>query len=203
MCKITDPEYFPLPFFFFLNADYKQIYTTFRKGNAAGKVTEWHIGDELWRRRRRRAVGFPHHHALPTMLLSEPSRQLCWEHGHDGHRDHRWKGPQGWLQQAEGIAVPKGASRSRQPSHHQSQQCCPYRDPRHFTTAFLSLPAQKQRGGSMIPLLPGWTRLVTHPGWVAQSLPLKLPAAATTSSTCKFLSTFFSLWISTLFSLWD
>lgn len=59
-------RYFPLPFFFlFLNTDYKQIYTTFRKGNAAGKVTEWHTGDEVCRRRR--AVGFPHHHALTAM----------------------------------------------------------------------------------------------------------------------------------------
>lgn len=41
----------------------------------------------------------PASHA-PGKIRGELSWQLCWEHGHDGHR----------LQQGEGNAVPKGAS---------------------------------------------------------------------------------------------
>lgn len=61
----------------------------------------------------------------------------------------------------------------------------------------------RNSGGSMIPLPPGWAGLAAPPRRVAQSPCLNPLTAATPPSAWKFLSTFFSFLISTLFCHWD
>lgn len=136
----------------------------------------------------------------------EPCWQPHWQHGCDGHGDHGWIRQQGQLCRARKMLCQKEPSGLAGWATTGSNSAAPTEVPGTLQAHRLSFQGHRSRNRAVAPwslLLPGWAGLAAPLGWVAPKLPLKPPSATTTPSAWKFLSTFFSLGVSTSFFLWD